>query len=124
VSIMPFDDNSKKDLVAQLKAKGSVEEITEFLLELSRNVYEAKETQLGADVMRQLEVFVSLTTLDTLWVEHLSTMDDLRAGIGLRGYAQRDPLIEYKREGFDLFEKLIANIDNEIVHRIYKQNIN
>jgi len=123
-TIIPFDDNSKNDLVKQLKDKGSVDEISDTLVKLSKDVYEAKETQLTPDVMRQMEVFVSLTTLDTLWVEHLSTMDDLRAGIGLRGYAQRDPLIEYKREGFDLFEKLITTIDAEVVHRIYKQNIN
>ena len=67
-----------------------------------------------------MEVFVYLNTIDTLWIEHLDTMDDLRSGIGLRGYAQRDPLIEYKREGFDLFEKLMVEIDYEIVHRIYK----
>ena len=67
-----------------------------------------------------MEVFVYLNTIDTLWIEHLDTMDDLRSGIGLRGYAQRDPLIEYKREGFDLFEKLMVEIDYEIVHRVYK----
>ena len=67
-----------------------------------------------------METFVYLNTIDTLWVEHLDTMDDLRAGIGLRGYAQRDPLIEYKKEGFDLFEKMMKTIDFEVVHRIYK----
>ena len=67
-----------------------------------------------------MEVFVFLNTIDTLWIEHLDTMDDLRAGIGLRGYGQRDPLIEYKKEAFELFSKLVANIDFEIVHRIYK----
>ncbi|MCR4306039.1 MAG: SEC-C metal-binding domain-containing protein, partial [Candidatus Daviesbacteria bacterium] len=76
--------------------------------------------KVGEEIARQMEVFVYLNTIDTLWIEHLDTMDDLRSGIGLRGYAQRDPLIEYKREGFELFEKLMVTIDYEIVHRIYK----
>ena len=67
-----------------------------------------------------MEVFVYLNTIDTFWMEHLNTMDDLRSGIGLRGYAQRDPLIEYKREGFELFEKLVGSIDSEVARRIFR----
>ncbi len=118
--IVPIDEKTKKDLEGQIKNKEEAAEVVEFLFNLSKNWYEEREKRVGSEVARQMEVFVYLNTIDTLWMEHLDTMDDLRAGIGLRGYAQRDPLIEYKREGFDLFEKLITEIDFEIVHRIYK----
>ena len=119
-TIIPLDDSSKKGIESQVKGFSNSDEITKFLTELARNFYEQREQQVGEEVAGQMEVFVYLNTIDTLWIEHLDTMDDLRSGIGLRGYAQRDPLIEYKREGFELFEKLMVEIDYEIVHRIYK----
>ena len=119
-TMIPFDEASKKDLAKQISGFSSADEIVKFLTNLSAQFYEEREKRVGDDVARQMEVFVYLNTIDTLWIEHLDTMDDLRSGIGLRGYAQRDPLIEYKREGFDLFEKLMVEIDFEIVHRIYR----
>lgn len=118
-TIIPFDDASKKGLLESVQALDS-ERVIEFLTNLAHELYEAREKQVGEEVARGMEVFVYFNTIDTLWVEHLDTMDDLRAGIGLRGYAQRDPLVEYKKEGFDLFERLIQTIDSEIVHQIYK----
>ena len=70
--------------------------------------------------MRQVEKFVSQSVIDNLWVDHLDAIENLRQGIGLRGYGQRDPLVEYKNEAFRMFEQLINAIDDEIVHRIYK----
>jgi preprotein translocase subunit SecA len=61
-----------------------------------------------------------LSVYDNLWTDHLDAIENLRQGIGLRGYGQRDPLVEYKNEAFRMFENLIAGIDDEIVHRIYK----
>ncbi|QQG43552.1 MAG: preprotein translocase subunit SecA [Candidatus Daviesbacteria bacterium] len=119
-AIVPLDETSQKDLQKKLEEFKSTGEIREFLINLSRDFYQQKENQVSSEVMRQMESFVYLNTIDTLWVEHLDTIDDLRAGIGLRGYAGRDPLVEYKREAFDLFEKLVAQIDYEVVHRIYK----
>ncbi len=119
-TIAPVDDQSKKGIEKQISGLSNSEEVHKFLVGLANNFYEQRESQVGEDIARQMEVFVYLNTIDTLWIEHLDTMDDLRSGIGLRGYAQRDPLIEYKREGFDLFEKLMVEIDFEIVHRIYK----
>ena len=118
--IVPLDDASKKNLEPQIKEKETVDEVSGFLSDLASKFYEEREKQIGAELARQMEVFVYLNTIDTLWVEHLDTMDDLRAGIGLRGYAQRDPLIEYKRESFDLFEKLMVEVDFEVVNRIFK----
>ncbi|MDO8573680.1 MAG: preprotein translocase subunit SecA [Candidatus Daviesbacteria bacterium] len=119
-SIIPLDQNSRDGIEKQIASHANSDQIIEFLTGLSGNFYEEREKQVGSEVARQMEVFVYLNTIDTLWIEHLDTMDDLRSGIGLRGYAQRDPLIEYKREGFDLFEKLMVEIDYEITHRIYK----
>ncbi|OGE33409.1 preprotein translocase subunit SecA [Candidatus Daviesbacteria bacterium RIFCSPHIGHO2_02_FULL_36_13] len=119
-TIIPLDEGSKKDFQKRLSEQLNADEIIKFLTDLAVNFYNEREEQIGVEVARQMEVFVYLNTIDTLWIEHLDTMDDLRSGIGLRGYAQRDPLIEYKREGFDLFEKLMVEIDFEIVHRIYK----
>jgi preprotein translocase subunit SecA len=73
--------------------------------------------------MRQVERWVNLTVIDNLWMEHLDAIDDLREGIGLRGYGQRDPLVEYKNEAFTMFERLMATIDSEIVHRIFKVQV-
>ncbi|MBI2019264.1 preprotein translocase subunit SecA [Candidatus Daviesbacteria bacterium] len=119
-TVVPIDENSQKELEKKIAGFSNREEIISFLSQLTVDFYHQREQQVGEEVARQMEVFVYLNTIDTLWIEHLDTMDDLRSGIGLRGYAQRDPLIEYKREGFDLFEKLIVEIDYEIVHRIFK----
>ncbi len=122
-AMIPFDDTSIKGLREQLGNLGSSDQVSEFLIKLARDLYEQREKQVGVEIARQMETFVYLQTIDTLWQEHLDTMDDLRAGIGLRGYAQRDPLVEYKREGFELFERLIATIDAEVVNRIYKVSV-
>ncbi len=118
--IVPLDPGSQKSLNTQLAQLSSTDQAIEFLAKLANQFYEEKEKQTGPEVARQMEVFVYLNTIDSLWIEHLDTIDDLRAGIGLRGYAGRDPLVEYKREAFDLFERMIVEIDYEIVHRIFK----
>ena len=78
------------------------------------DVYREKEATVGSEVMRNFEKQVFLQVLDTLWKEHLSNMDHLRQGIHLRGYAQKDPKQEYKRESFNLFESLLNNIKREV----------
>ena len=71
-------------------------------------------------MMERIERYVMLSVSDTLWMDHLDAVENLRGGIGLRGYGQRDPLVEYKNEAYTMFEQLINAIDDEIVHRIYK----
>ena len=122
-TIVPFDQSSRHNLVEQLKQIGNADQIDEFLIKLARDLYDEKEKVVGSEIMRQMEVFVYLNTIDTFWLQHLVNMDDLRSGINLRGYAQRDPLVEYKREGFDMFERMMVEIDGEITRRIYKFNV-
>ena len=122
-SIIPFDEKSKEQLTKQLQQSSTVDEKSEFLTKIAADVYKKREEQLGAEAMPQVEKFVMLSVIDNLWMNHLDAMDNLRGGIGLRGYAQKDPLVEYKNEGYKMFERLINAIDDEIVHRIYKVQI-
>jgi len=81
--------------------------------------YARKEAEYGADAIRYLERMFLLSTVDALWKDHLLSMDHLKEGIGLRGYAQKDPLKEYQREGFDLFSDLISRIKEESLKRLF-----
>jgi preprotein translocase subunit SecA len=82
--------------------------------------YEEKEKHLGPLVMRDLEKMVLLTTIDQLWKDHLLAMDHLREGINLRGYGQKDPLLEYKKEGFNYFRLMISQISFDVVRRVFE----
>jgi len=84
------------------------------------SVYEEKEKSIGADLMRHLEHMVFLQIIDGRWKDHLYAMDSLREGIGLRAYGQRDPLVEYKREAFDMFGQMVASIEEEAVEAVFK----
>lgn len=88
-----------------------------------RDFYEQKEASLGAPVVRQLEQFVYLQTIDRRWKEHLQAMDHLREGIHFRGYAQKDPKQEYKKEGFFLFSAMMAFIRDEVLEKVFKAEI-
>jgi preprotein translocase subunit SecA len=95
------------------------EQIEERLIEQAESVYEQKEQELGADNMRMLERLLMLRIIDSLWVEHLTEMDDMRHGIGLQAAAQRDPLVAYKREGAIQFDALMDTIHHDVVHSIF-----
>ena len=99
------------------------QEAEEALLAHSDQVYEAKEGELGPDQMRLLERLVMLRTIDALWVEHLTAMEDMRQGIGWRALAQTDPLVAYKREAFDMYQQLQASIQRNIAHTIFRVNL-
>ena len=120
LTIVPFDETSLKQIESQLEQVHSVEEKTSFLTNIAKDVYKTREEQMGKELMRQVEKFVMLSVMDNLWMDHLDAIENLRQGIGLRGYGQKDPLVEYKNEAYGMFEKLIDTIDDEIVHRIYK----
>ncbi len=122
-TIIPFDENSMKQLIAQLGTMHTQEAIVDFLHKISVDMYDVREKQVTPDVMRQVERWVSLSVIDNLWMDHLEAIEDLREGIGLRGYGQRDPLVEYKNEAFSMFEQLMSAIDSDIVHRIFKVQV-
>lgn len=122
-SIVPFDEASQEQLRKQVEQFHTGVQIVDFLTKLTTDMYETRESQVSPEVMRQVERWVSLQVIDTLWMDHLDAVDDLREGIGLRGYGQRDPLVEYKNEAFNMFERLIATIDSDIVHRIFKVQV-
>jgi preprotein translocase subunit SecA len=85
--------------------------------------YEAREAEIGAATFRQLERMVMLQTVDNLWKDHLLSMDHLKEGIGLRGYAQQQPLLVYKKEGFELFQNLMARIEEETLGILFRIQI-
>jgi len=85
-----------------------------------RGLYKAKEDEIGQEMMRYLEKMIVLQVVDSQWKDHLLAMDHLKEGIGLRGYGQRDPLVEYKREAFDMFGEMSGRISTEIVSRLFK----
>jgi len=94
-------------------------QVKERLVEFVREVYEGREREFGDDVVRQLERWVLLQAIDHHWKDHLLGMDHLKEGIGLRGYAQRNPLQEYQREGFDLFEAMMARFEDDAVEKLF-----
>ena len=97
----------------------TTDKLTEVLAEQAHKVYEAKEQMLGAPIMRELERVVLLKNVDTKWMDHIDAMTELRNGIGLRAYGQHDPVVEYKREGFDMFDAMIDAIREDTVRMIF-----
>ena len=89
------------------------------LLSIMKTYYQKKEAALTSHVMRELERVVTLRVVDEYWMDHLDAMTDLRQGIGLRAYGQNDPVVEYKREGYEMFENMIDSIREEIVRRMF-----
>jgi preprotein translocase subunit SecA len=91
------------------------------LTELGRKAYEAKEQEITPDIMRIVESqYIMLPLIDRLWIEHLQVMDHLKSGIGLRGYGQKDPRVEYEKEAYEIFEDLKNNIADETVKQAFR----
>ncbi len=122
-NIIPFDEHSKAHLQNQLEKPKNADAATEFLVDLARQLVKRWEAEFGREQLAHVYRIISLSTIDNLWMDHLTSMEDLRTGIGLRGYGQRDPLVEYKNEAFGVFERLVSSIDDGIAHRAFKVNI-
>ncbi len=101
----------------------SREELEEYLHKLADDNYKARESEIGPELMRELENLVMLKVVDNHWMEHLDAMDMLREGVGLRAYGQKDPLVEYKFEAYDMFEAMIDAIQDDVVRYIYRVNV-
>ena len=130
------EDWDRRNLLAKVKYHFSTEipysslsevydrkELQQIILEAAKKSYQEKDKRLGDELMRGLERMALLHTMDSGWKDHLYTMDILKEGIGLRGYGQHDPLIEYKREAYSMFEDLIQRIRQGVVEFIFKVEV-
>jgi len=99
---------------------GNAQDAQNYLLNEIMRAYQDKESQIGKETLRHLERMITLQVVDMRWKEHLYAMDSLKEGIGLRAYGQKDPLIEYKNEGYFLFQQLIERIKKEIVEILFR----
>jgi preprotein translocase subunit SecA len=121
--IVPFDDRSRREIKKRMEGLASEGECQALGEKILSDIYDQREKQVGGSVMREMERFVYLMSIDRLWVDHLDMMDDLREGIGLRGYGQQDPLVEYKKEAYASFERLMGAIDGEMVRRLFRVQV-
>ena len=108
---------------AEAWGKMSTDEIVEQVFDALEASYDTRTEQLGADMMHQIERIILLRAIDNRWVRHLTALDELREGIGLRAVGQRNPLVEYKREAFSAFEQLQQEIQNDVANRILNVRI-
>ena len=111
-----------EDLTPEQVQGLGMEELKAFLQEQLRNAYDIKEGQVEQQrpgLMREAERFFILQQIDTLWREHLQAMDALRESVGLRGYGQKDPLIEYKNEGYDMFLDMMTNMRRNVIYSMF-----
>ncbi|HBQ84963.1 MAG TPA: preprotein translocase subunit SecA [Syntrophomonas sp.] len=116
--IIPDPDFEVEDLKGMTR-----DECKEMLLERTHALYEAREQELGSETMRELEKAILLRIIDDKWMDHIDAMDQLRNGISLRAYAQRDPLIEYKFEAYEAFQGMIYSIKEDVTRYIPRVKI-
>jgi preprotein translocase subunit SecA len=105
-------------------AEGSADSIASFLMEKVRGAYNLKSAHEDPDALRNTERMILLNAIDRLWQEHLYGMDALREGVYLRAYGQKDPLVEFKTEAYEMFELLMGRINGEILHNLFRSASN
>ncbi len=115
--------NTQLDLTGETLESLNSEGLATMIQEGAERLYEERERAIGAEQCRELERIVMLQTVDQLWKDHLLSMDHLKEGIGLRGYAQQDPLLVYKREGFALFSDMISRIKEQTLGILFRVQI-
>lgn len=120
LEVVPFDEMSIKNIKTQISNIKNKEEVKEFLYKVLEDVHRTREGQVGADIMRQVEKYAYLGSIDHLWMDHIDHIDDLREGVELRAYGQRDPLVEFKNEAYSLFENLVDRINEELSRRLFR----
>ena len=98
--------------------KLTVDTLIETLTEKAKSLYAAREEQYGSDVIRELERVVMLKVVDTKWMAHIDDMDELKKGIGLRAYGQQNPVVEYRYEGFEMFDAMVASIKEDTIRML------
>jgi len=117
-NIMPDFNVKPEDLKGMIK-----DEVKELVGEKTHALYEAREVELGSETMREIEKAIMLRIIDNKWMDHIDAMDQLRNGINLRAYAQRDPLVEYKFEAFEAFQIMVFSIKEDVVRYILRVKI-
>ena len=120
LEIVPFDEGSRSSLKKQLDGGKNDEEIKTFFNKVVMDIYEGRKKELGDAVFSQIEKFAYLSSIDHMWIEHLDTIDAFEDAVKLRGYAQKDPLAEFKNEAFGMFEGLLSKIDTEVTRRLFR----
>jgi len=111
--------NFRLELSPEEQENLTVEKLQEIALERVNQTYEKKEERFTPAMLRQLEKLIMLQTIDSLWKDHLLNMDHLKEGIGLRGYGQKNPLQEYQKEGFEMFEEMVHQIQEDVVQKLF-----
>ena len=101
----------------------SPDDLIEIAIAGVKQLYEQREAEFTEPVMRQIEKVVMLQTLDSLWKDHLLAMDHLKEGIGLRGYGQKNPLVEYQKEGFEMFESMMRVTRQDVVEKVFSVQV-
>ena len=101
----------------------SIDDVKKFISKQANEIYSNRESLIQADILRAFEKFISLRTIDEKWKDHLYAMDQLREGINLRAYGQKNPLLEYKSEGFQMFQQMMSDTNSETVKRLYRTQI-
>lgn len=117
-NVLPIVDFKVDDLVGMTK-----HDMRDFLASRTKNLYEVREEELGAETMRDIEKAIMLRIIDEKWMDHIDAMDQLRGGISLRAYGQKDPLIEYKFEAFEAFQDMIFAIKEDVVRYILRVRV-
>ncbi len=139
-SIFPLESSARKALAEicgddkSLSLPAKRDAFINYLVSLAKEEYKKLEAKVvdhatkqslpePEKVMREAEKTILLRSIDTLWVQHLTAMDHLRGGIGLQGYGQRDPLVEYKREGYKMYKQLLGSIQDQVVYNVFKVSV-
>ncbi len=118
-TVFPLPPEINAKALSQMKP----EQVKDRLIEYAGALYDKREEEMEPDKMRILERLVMLRTIDSLWVEHLTAIDYMRQGIGLQAVAQQNPLVAYKRKSHEMFQELMATIQHNVVHTIYRMGI-
>jgi preprotein translocase subunit SecA len=118
-AIIPLPSSLDAAVLSRMKP----EQVEDVLMKQAETLYQQRETEMGADKMKILERLLMLRTIDNLWIEHLTVMEEMRQGIGLEAVGQRDPLVTYKRRGHQLFQDLMDSIRHDVSHAIFHVGI-
>ncbi|MFM8269746.1 MAG: preprotein translocase subunit SecA, partial [Pseudomonadota bacterium] len=115
-STLSFTENSLRDFATQ-------NDLASEIFKRSEELYQQKEQSMSSEVMRHLESVIYLGSIDQLWKDHLLNIDHLKEGVGLRGYAQKDPLVEYKKEGFALFQMMDEQVKTDVICKLFRVQV-